>query len=527
MTKYHIYLVILLLVLLSAGILVYALRDNKVLIEQYSSLGRVAKIHPDYCETAVPPNIAPLNFLVQEEGSYYCVKIYSKQDKPIEVFSRTPKIMIPEKPWHELLNMNRGQELCFDIYVRNQANQWTHFETITNRIANEDIDNYLVYRKIHPVYSGYREMGIYQRDLRNYDESPVLENGYFQLGCLNCHTFCNNRTDKMLIGIRSRKYGSSVALLLVENGIVNKIGLISASTSWHPSGRLVAYSVNKVRQFFHFSAKEVRDVVDLDSLLAYYIVESKTVKTSPKISNKDRLESYPAWSADGRYLYFCSAPVLWSDRDTIPPEHYDQVRYDLVRVSYDIDRDQWGELETILSAQDTGLSILLPRPSPDGRWLLFVMCDYGWFPLYRPNSDLYIMDLKAAEQTGQYQYRRLEINSDQSESWHSWSSNSRWIAFSSKKETGLFTRVYLSYVDEQGKAYKALLLPQKDPAFYDSCIKTYNLPELVTEAVQVTGEKLARAIRSSRQVQVEMPITMATPKAGAAPSAEPWLGDRE
>jgi hypothetical protein len=526
MRKYYIYLVISLAVVLSACVSVYALRGNKVVIEQYSSSGRVAKIHPDYCETVVPPNIAPLNFLVQEEGSYYCVKIYSKQGKPIEVFSRTPKIVIPENPWHELLNMNRGHELCFDIYVRNQANQWTRFETITNRIANEDIDNYLVYRKIHPVHSAWKEMGIYQRNLRNYDESPVLDNEYFQFGCLNCHTFCNNRTDKMLIGIRSSIYGSSVALL-AEDGVVNKIGLGSAYTSWHPSGRLAAYSVNKVRQFFHSATKEVRDVVDLDSLLAYYIVDSKTVKTSPNISRKDRLETYPAWSADGRYLYFCSAPILWSDRNTVPPEHYEQVRYDLMRISYDIDRDQWGELETILSAQDTGLSILLPRPSPDGRWLLFVMCNYGCFPVYQPSSDLYIMDLKAAEQTGQYQYRRLEINSDQSESWHSWSSNSRWIAFSSKKETGLFTRTYLSYVDEQGKVYKPLLLPQKDPAFYDSCLKTYSVPELVTGAVQVTGEKLARAIRGSRQVQVEMPITMATPKAGEAPGAEPWLGDHE
>jgi len=81
-------------------------------------------------------------------------------------------------------------------------------------------------------------------------------------------------------------------------------------------------------------------------------------------------------------------------------------------------------------------------------------------------------------------------------------------------------RSYFSYVDQTGKVYKPILLPQKDPTFYDSCLKTYSVPELVTQPVQATGEKLARVIRGSRKISVDMPITMATPKAGVAP--EPW-----
>ncbi len=342
----------------------------------------------------------------------------------------------------------------------------------------------------------------------------------------------------MLIGIRSAVYGSSV--LLLENGVVNKIGTKFGYTSWHPSGRVAAYSVNKVRQFFHSARTEVRDVIDLDSLLAYYLVDSKTIKSSPQISKKDRLETYPTWSPDGRYLYFCSAPLFWSERNVIP-ERFDEIKYDLVRISYDIDRDKWGELETVLSAKDTGLSILLPRISPDGRWLLFCMCDYGCFPVYQQSSDLYLIDLEAVQhqlgvspssisagQTGKYEYRRLQINSDKSESWHSFSSNGRWIAFSSKRQSGVFTRTYISYVDLQGKVYKPLLLPQKDPTYYDSCLWTYSVPELVREPVRVTKEKLGRVVRGSRKISAPFPVTMATPKAGAPPEpAQPWLTERE
>jgi hypothetical protein len=490
-------------------------------IDEYTSIDKAAVIHPDYTGTVIPPNIAPLNFVVKEQGSQYYVKIHSANDNSIDVFSKTGRIMIPIGPWKKLLNGNRGQNLFFDIYAKDKANRWVRFKTITNKIAREDIDSYLVYRKIRPVHSNWTRMGIYQRNLENFDESLVLDNRFHESVCLNCHTFYNNRTDKMFIGIRGKKYGSSA--ILVEDGEVKKIGTKFTYVSWHPSGRLAAYSINKVHQFSHSARDEVRDVIDLDSALVYYLADSKTVKTSPKISKKDRLETYPNWSPDGRYLYFCSAPMLWSDRNEVPPPNYDEVKYDLLRISYDPDRDQWGQLETVLSAKDTGLSILLPRISPDGRWLLFCMCNYGSFPIHHRSSDLYLMDLEAAHQTGRFEYRRLDINSDRSESWHSWSSNSRWIAFSSKRRYGVFTRSYFSYVDQTGKAHKPILMPQKDPTFYDSCLKTYTVPELVIEPVPNTGEKLGRVVRSSQKVPVNMPITMATPKAGASPGyEEPW-----
>ena len=528
MKKHYRYLLIL-LVVLSAGALIYSLYDNQASppapTGELRPLGRAPQIHPDYSGTVIPANIAPLNFLIQEDGSQYYVKIYSQQGPQIEAGGRSAKIVIPQRAWRRLLNANAGQQLHFDVSVKDKESRWSRFDTVTNTIAPEPIDDYLVYRKIHPGYSAWKKMGVYQRSLRSFDESLVLDNTYFAEGCLNCHAFCNNRTDKMLIGIRSSEYGSSA--LLAQNGKVEKIGTKFGYTAWHPSGRVAAYSVNQVVQFFHSAEREVRDVLDLNSLIAYYLVDTGTAKTAPALAQKDRLETYPAWSPDGRYLYFCSAPLSWSVYDVIP-QQYDQIKYDLVRIAYDVDRDKWGEVETVLSAGDTGLSILLPRISPDGRWLLFCMCDYGCFPVYRASSDLYIMDLKAGPETGPYKYRRLNINSDQSESWHSWSSNSRWIAFSSKRGNGMFTRSYLAYVDPEGAVHKPLLLPQKDPTHYDSYLWTYSVPELVIEPVKTTKEKLGRVVRGSRNIPIDFPITMATPKGDALPTHdEPWMQLRE
>ena len=518
-------IVVIVAVAMIACTLVFILHEDKVTIDQVNLIDRPARIHPDYSGTVIPPNIAPLNFSIRENGSHYCVRIYSKQSKTIEIFSKTPKITIPEDRWHALLDDNRGEELFFLVFVKTEDGKWNRFSPIINNIANEDIDRFLVYRKIYPVYSAWGRMGIYQRDLYNYDESVVLNNDYFDGGCLNCHSFCANNPDKMLFGIRSSKYRSSA--LLVEDGKAHKIGTKFGYTSWHPSGRLATYSINQVNMFFHTAKTEVRDVIDLDSLLAYYLVDRKTVKTAPDISRKDRLETYPTWSPDGRYLYFCSAPLSWTDRNVIPTD-YNEIKYDLVRISYDIDRDQWGKLENVLLSRDTGLSILLPRISPDGRWLLFCMSEYGCFPVYQRTSDLYIIDLQRARETGQYEPRRLNINSDESESWHSWSTNSRWIAFSSKRESGAFTRSYLCYLDEKGKAYKPFILPQENPDHYNMCLRTYSVPELINGPVRVAGEKLGHVVRGSPEILCEMPITTATPKVTApAGRDKPWLRGRE
>ncbi len=515
-------------------------------------VNRPPEIRPAYQDCMIPPNFAPLHFIIAEPGSRYFVKIHAEQGQPIEILSRTPVIRIPAGKWRDLLALNRGRPLSLEVLVEDDATptktegggrRWKRFETLRNRIAQEDIDRFLVYRKIHPAHSAWRDIGIYQRDLSGFDESCVLSNDSFQQGCLNCHTFCNNRTDTMLISTRSPRYGS--AAIVINDDVADKVGTKFGYTAWHPSGKLVTFANTAVALFLHPAAGEIRDVIDLDAFLACYHLDEKVIKTAPPLARKDRLETYPTWSPDGRYLYFCSAPLTWERRDAVP-ENYRDIKYDLVRVAYDIERDQWGELETVLPAQETGRSILLPRISPDGRWLLFCMCDYGCFPIYQESSDLHLMDLQTlsisnlgfptSDSTREAnpqsaisnpQYARLACNSPQSESWHSWSSNSRWIAFSSKRDYGVFTRIYLSHVDPNGVVSKPLLLPQKNPTFYDSCLNTYSVPELVTEPVRVTGERLARVARSRDAISAPMPITAATPKAAPPTQTEYHILTRE
>jgi hypothetical protein len=501
--------------MIAAGFIGCDRSDQTDAIKQAVPVDRAPVISPDYSRMVIPPNIAPLNFIVREAGSKYYVKIYSKYGDPIEVFSKKPAIIIPEKPWKKLLNSSTGQDLYFEVFVKGKNDQWMRFSPITNTIAKENIDAFVVYRLMNPIYNFAQNTSIHQYNLETNTESVVMDKKFFGTGCINCHSFLHNSPENMTIGYRSEKYGSST--ILAHAGKTEKLETSFGHTSWHPTGRLAAYSIYKVRQFFHISRAEVRDVVELDSAILYYSLDNQAVKTSPGLSDKQRIETHPTWSPDGKYLYFVSAPILWEDRDKMPPENFEKVQYDLMRISYDVETDQWGQIETVLSSEETGLSILFPRISPDGRFLLCVMCQYSCFSLFQQNSDLYMVDLK----TGRY--RKLEnVNSDQAESWHSWSSNGRWIVFSSKRPEGIFTQLYFSYIDGNGDAHKPFILPQKDPEFYDSFYRIYNVPELITGPIKIDNKTLGRTVRSSEKIQVDLPISGASPKAGDSETEQTW-----
>ncbi|MBN1391181.1 MAG: PD40 domain-containing protein [Sedimentisphaerales bacterium] len=509
-------------ILLLCSVLLYYGFGRRVIVGKYNIIDRPAKIYPDYSNTVIPPNIAPLNFMVQEQGTYYFAKIYSETGRPIEVFSRSPRIIIGKNAWHKLLDDNKGGQLYFDIFVRTDKTGWVRFDTITNRIAREKVDDFVVYRRMHPTHTKKRgHIGIYQRDIRSYDEKLMLNNRGCITLCVNCHSFSANRPDKVLIGIRSDIHGDKT--LLIEGDNVTKIGAKFGYTAWHPSGELAVYSINMLPMFCHTTGEEVRDTFDVDAALAYFVAGSRNIKTSPEISRKNYAETWPEWSGDGRFLYFCSTPITWANQKKLPPDGYDTVKYDLVRISYDVEQDVWGKVETVLSSKDTGLSIAMPRISPDGRWLIFCMCGYGYFPPWQKDSDLYIMDLKSSEEPGRYQYRRLDISSDNSEGWHSWSSNSKWIIFSSKKEQGAFTRSHISYVDETGKVYKPLVLPQKRPDYYLDCMEIFTTPEFVKGPIMSTWMEIAKGMNGDNEVSVTIPITGATPETQAASkSGQQW-----
>ena len=90
--------------------------------------------------------------------------------------------------------------------------------------------------------------------------------------------------------------------------------------------------------------------------------------------------------------------------------------------------------------------------------------------------------------------RRLECNDAQAaDSWHSWSSNSRWLVFASKRDDGIYARLYLAHIDEAGRASPAVRLPLEQPP-----LASFNIPELVAERPRIPERELFDAVRVGR-----------------------------
>jgi hypothetical protein len=446
-----------------------------------------ARIDPDYTDLVIPPNIAPLNFTILEPPGPCRVRLRGPSGAAVEVESRAQRVQIPVHPWRMLLEANRGQSLQIELYRRDPRGNWRLHDTFTNEVAREEIDGWLVYRLIRPLYNQYVEVGIHQRNLSTFDERVVLRNQSFDRGCVNCHSFLNHQPETMTLHIRTRSKGLPM-LLARPGGGVTRVEKTAGYLSWHPSGRWLAFSLNKLSMLFH-STGESRDVYDTNSDLGLYDLEANTITIPAPLAQPDQMETWPAWSADGRGLYFCSALKQ-------PVERFREIRYDLKRIAFDPATGAWGQVETVIDAQALGKSIAQPRPSPDGRLLVFCLFDYGHFPIYQPNSDLQVMDLT----TGRNTYRRLEINSPQADTWHCWSSNSRWMVFSSKRRDGLFARPHFTYVGADGRFHKPFVLPQEDPAFYDAFLKTFNVPELIRGPIPYSEQDFATAINAPLRV---------------------------
>ena len=449
-----------------------------------SETGTLPTTDPDYSGVTIPPNIAPLNFKITEDGTAFFVRFSTDSKTIIETGSKNGIISIPERKWKKFLEENKGRDFNIEIYLKNKKSGWSRYNTITNKIAPEPVDPYITYRLLYPGYESWKEIYIKQRCLENFRERSIIENSLVEENCLNCHSYNNTGTSEdFLFHMR----GSMGGTYFYTGGDFKKVNLKTKEMKngavyprWHPSGKYVAFSSNKIVQQFHSALNKKVEVSDLESSLVLYDIDRNEMMDVQLADKELYMDTYPEWSPDGMYLYFCRAPAVGEIFD------YDSVRYDLYRAPFDAATRKTGKAELVFDASSVNKSVSFPRVSPDGRFLVLTLHDYGCFPIWHKEADLQIIDLQTLKPS------RMELNSDFTDSYHSWSSNSRWLVFSSRRIDGMTTRFFISYIDENGGSGKPFIMPQKDPEFYGRFIKSFNLPEFSTQEVNVNPGKIRK-----------------------------------
>lgn len=457
------------------------------------SVDRQPTIFPDYTDVILPPNIAPLNFQLTDSASAVSVEV----DGVTILSSTGSKAIFDADDWKQLLQTHRGKALKVKVYAQ-YGDQWRVYKPFTWTVSNDSIDPYVSYRLISPSYVSYEELTLNQRCLENDAEEVMVDNMLSSTEeegqCVNCHSYQNYRPDRMQFHARQNHAGT----FIMEGDQRKKVALkddkmLSAGVypAWHPRLDLIAYSTNKTVQSFHTRDINKIEVLDGASDLVLYDVQSDKLTTIEAAN--DEFETYPSWSPDGRYLYYSSAHLTYPS-DTIDIayalQHAQEIRYNIYRKAFNPQTRRFGPRELVFDADTLHQSATLPRISPDGRWLLFSMGSYGCFHIWHKDADLWMMDLQSRKA-----FPLTQANSPEAESYHTWASNGRWVVFSSRRDDGVYTRLYFTHIDANGHASKPFELPQADPNYPHELLKSYNIPELTKGRVDLIPQEAARVMR--------------------------------
>ena len=464
--------------------------DNPTLASQLPA------IYPDYIGVTIPADIAPLNFNFADEAiDRMDVTVKGDKGGELHVSGEWADFDIDE--WHALTEQNQGGKLTVTVCTEKDG-QWTQYKDFDIFVSETRLDDWgLTYRRIKPGYEVGGDIGIYQRELSSFDEYAIITETVVPGRCFNCHTANRTNPNRLTMQMRGEGGGTMIQKDGHQMWVETKTDSTKAAGSysyWHPQGDYVALAVNSVHQAFFTGTGQRIEVYHTFSNVEVLDTRTNELILSPLLQTDD-LEIFPAFSHDGRWLYYSTS------KPCRVPAEYEKVKCSLCRIAFDAEKGVFGEtVDTLLNGPATDKSYVLARPSYDGRWLMYCTSSRGNFPVSQNDADLWLMDLKTGES------RELkELNTPQSESYHNWSENSRWFVFSSKREDGMYTKLYLATIDEQGRVSKPFLLPQRHPRkFYREMMDAYNCPDFTKSKVELDAHEAYRQVFDNKREHVKI-----------------------
>ncbi len=445
-------------------------------------------IFPDYVSVTVPCNIAPLNFSMR--GIDHIRAEFSTGDRTLlDIRGRHGVVDIPIDGWRGMLAGALGDSVQVTVSAWGPAQpEGIRYRPFSFHVSPDSVDGWVAYRLIEPSYEGWRQMGIYQRDLSSFEEKVLVDNSVNDMGCVNCHSFAGYSPERMLFHAR----GTGGGTVFMMDGRVTKAdftkigpGKQGVYPMWSPDGRYVAFSSNTTYQSFFGGHGQPLEVYDQASDLMVYDTRSGEMIVDERFQTEDRWETFPAWTPDGRALLFCSA-------DPYPmPAEREKVHYDILRVGFDPDSGTFGErVDTLYAAYRDGGSASFPRVSPDGRYLLFTRTGHGTFPVWHDDADLVMQRMDDGSPVDV-----SALNSARSEGCHEWSSSGRWVVIGSRRLDGRYTRLFFAHVSSEGVCSKPFLLPQRDPDHNVWRLKSYNVPQFIRGEVRLPKKELKKMLK--------------------------------
>ena len=479
--------------------------DTQAVVFPSEHSGRLAITYP-LDETLFPPDIVAPTFTWHDgtEGveQWQVLLRFDGSEEVLRFETAEPSWRPSEADWSETKRRSIGVDAKVAVVGLGARGRPVSSATVRIRTSTYAVEDAVFYREVPlPFITAVQDPSKIRWRFGSVDseEQPpiVLEDLPV---CGNCHSFsADGSVFGMDVDYANDKGAYAILdvareMVLSDEQIMTwsdyrredeepTFGLLSQVS---PDGRYVVSTVKDRAVFVATPGIEFSQLFfPIKGILAVYDTQTGTFAALPGADDPEYVQSNPTWSPDGKYVVFARAKAyrkesiegstdILIDQSVVPEfvEGKEPFKFDLYRVPFNAGRG--GVAEPIQGASHNGMSNYFAKFSPDGKWIVF--CKAENYMLLMPDSELYIIPAEGGEA------RRLRANTPRMNSWHSFSSNGRWLVFSSKANTP-YTQLFLTHIDEEGNS--------TPPVVLDRFTGTYgaaNIPEFVP----LSGDAIAR-----------------------------------